>query len=215
MKVNAQFIGLITGVLATAGIGGFFSLGVSAQSMGAPAPRVVLAQQKDVQFICAEGYDAAADRRFPTTYAWTPRGKLPVIRWKTNYFSDAGYKPQGRCEIASKKFDKAYRSGMFDYLGVGKQNGETVICTVKERPKEGQVTPCLVELMTLRRGDNPEKIVAELVKVLKGKGVGPIEHAGKKTKPYYSEKSWSYHSINVEDFLSTATPDPDPDTNPK
>ncbi|MBO1347066.1 MAG: hypothetical protein EBE86_006570 [Hormoscilla sp. GUM202] len=51
----------------------------------------------ELQFRCLKGYDYKLDKRVPSTYAWTKRGKLAVVRWVTDHFERAGYDPWRRC----------------------------------------------------------------------------------------------------------------------
>jgi hypothetical protein len=84
-----------------------------------------------VQFICSEGYDRVSTRRYPTTYAWTQRGKIAIVRWKTEQFP--GYLPQKRCEEVSPRFQEAYENGTLSFITNGTMNRQPVICTTRQR----------------------------------------------------------------------------------
>jgi hypothetical protein len=194
MKLKTYFVVVTAGIVGTAGMSNILNAGVFAQPQVTSTTQIAQAPQQDVKFICSEGYDRESGKRFPTTYAWTPRGKLAVIRWKDDYFKGSGYGPQKRCDQVSPKFDQAYQSGMLKFIASGKENGQPVICSVRELGED-----CAVMLMTLRPADDPEKFVINLVEVLKGRATGPVQHSGGEQMKYYR--------LNVESFLSTATPD--------
>jgi len=145
----------------------------------------------DVQFICAEGYDQQTDSRLPTTYAWTERGKIAVIRWSTKFFGEK-YTPQKRCELVSPRFQKAYNNDTLSYLTNGTLNGKPVICTATQ--KNGD---CANLLLTLRPQDDPLSILKGLSDVLQGRQSGPVRHrSGRPSQVYYQ--------IDMEKFLRTA-----------
>lgn len=149
-------------------------------------------QGSKVKFICADGYDQQTDSRLPTTYAWTERGKIAVIRWSTDFFERAGFSPQKRCELVSPRFQKAYNNETLSYLTNGTLNGEPVICTAKEKGGD-----CANLLLTLRPQDNSLTILEELSDVLRGRSTGPIRHrSGLPPQVYYQ--------IDMEQFLRNA-----------
>jgi hypothetical protein len=84
-----------------------------------------------VQFICSEGFDRVSTRRLPTTYAWTQRGKIAIVRWKTEQFP--GYPPQRRCHEVSPRFQEAYENGTLQFITNGMMNRQPVICTTRQR----------------------------------------------------------------------------------
>ena len=145
--------------------------------------------QSQVKFICNQGYDQESDRRFPTTFAWTSKGKTAVIRWVKNL---GGYSPQDRCQDVSPRFQQAYDNGTLNLITNGKVKGESVICTAKEYG-----AGCETVLMTLRPEENSLRILNNLKDIFEGsRQVGPIKHSSGIPQVYYQ--------IDIEEFLRNA-----------
>jgi hypothetical protein len=145
--------------------------------------------QQQVQFICAQSFDKATNRRLPTTFAWTARGKIAIVRWKTEQFPD--YPPQKRCQEVSPRFQEAYNSGTLDYITNGKMNNQPVICTTT-----AYGGTCRTLLMTLRSQDNSLGVLNELRNILNGRTVGPVVHSSGMPQAYYE--------IDIQYFLENA-----------
>lgn len=156
----------------------------------APMGETKAQQRPEVKFICADGYDQQTGERKPTTYAWTERGKIAVVRWSTEQFPN--FPPQKRCELVSPRFQKAYDNGSLAYLTNGQINGQPVICTAKEPGGS-----CADLLMTLRPQHDPLSILQGLSDVLQGRQSGPIRNTS-------GDNPQIYYQINMERFLRTA-----------
>lgn len=66
----------------------------------------------------------------PTTVAATSDGRsVPVIRWTSRAFDNAGWPPERRCRDVSARFDIYHREGRLKYLTTGRINDKPVICT--------------------------------------------------------------------------------------
>lgn len=150
------------------------------------------ANGKEVSFICRKGYHAASGERLPTTYARTSRGKIAVIRFKTQYFKGSGYDPLRRCEEIAPRFDKAYHNGSLKLLTNGRINSQPVICTTYEYNGG-----CETLLITLRPKDDPQKILIGLTDTLNGRQRGGVIHNS-------SGKQWYYRVDDIDKFLATA-----------
>ncbi|QFS52300.1 COP23 domain-containing protein [Nostoc sphaeroides] len=144
----------------------------------------------EVRFICASGYDQATNLRFPTTYAWTERGKIAIIRWKYAWFNSQTITPEKRCEQVSSRFQTAYNNQSLAYIANSTVNNQPVICTAKEVD-----APCDTILLTLRPQDDPLEILYELKEILRGRATKPIEHSSKQQPVYYK--------IDIKKFLKT------------
>jgi hypothetical protein len=144
--------------------------------------------QQDVQFICSESYDRSSGQRFPTTFAWTQRGKIAVIRWKNPW---GNITPKERCEQVSPRFGQAYNNGNLKFITNSSVNGQPVICTTTQYGGS-----CQTMLMTLRSGDNSFKILNELKDILGGRGTGPVVHS--------SGAAQAYYQVDMDNFLRTA-----------
>lgn len=145
----------------------------------------------EVRFICASGYDQQTDQRFPTTYAWTPRGKIAIIRWKYPWFNSQTITPDKRCKEVSSKFQTAYNKQSLSYITNSTVNGQNVICTAKQLD-----APCDITLLTLRPSDDSLEILDQLKENVRGRGTRPIEHSSKQRPVYYK--------IDINKFLQTA-----------
>lgn len=155
-------------------------------------PLVSLAQTNDeVRFICASGFDKRSNQRLPTTYAWTQRGKIAIMRWKYPWFKNSEYTPQRRCEEVSSRFQTAYDNQTLDFITNGTENNQEVICTARQYRGA-----CADTLLTLRPNDDSLEILTDLKDQLKGRGKEPIIHKSGKKQVYYE--------INFQKFLQTA-----------
>ena len=145
--------------------------------------------QTITKFICAASYDPETQQRHPTTFAWTPRGKIAIVRWSTDYFFQ--YSPQQRCHAVSSRFHKAYHNGTLGLMTNGTINNQAVICTAK---KVGGA--CDTLLITLRSEDNSLQILNHFRRLFNGEQVGPVKHN--------TGMSQMYYRIDIEQFLRTA-----------
>lgn len=96
----------------------------------------------------------------PATLAQTANGNVPVILWKSDYFTGSGYDPQTRCQIISEKFQQYYSDGRLKYLTTGRENGMNVICAAKSNNGG-----CNGTLFTLKPGSDPGKTLQDLLAV--------------------------------------------------
>jgi Circadian oscillating protein COP23 len=145
--------------------------------------------QEQVKFVCAPSFDQQTNQKLPTTFAWTSRGKIAVVRWETNAFKN--YSPETRCQQVSPRFQEAYDNGGINFLTNGQINQQPVICTARESGAE-----CATLLMTLRPEDNPVTVLTQLQEVLNGRQVGAVRHSSNVPQLYYQ--------VDFENFLRTA-----------
>jgi len=150
-------------------------------------------EPESVQFICNQGYDPVTQARVPTTYAWTLRGKISLVRWKSDWFSGSGFTPEVRCREVAPRFETAYQNGNLNYLTNGRLNGEKVICAVREN---GDHCTYDTLLLTLRPKDNEHQALNQLNSILQGDAVdGPIRQ---------NSEEQIYIELDIENFLATA-----------
>jgi len=101
----------------------------------------------------------------------------PLIVWKTEEFSDAGYTPEVRCEEVTSRLNSAVErnGGSLNglYLTAGRVNGLPVLCTVNDA-KGGCNNNNL--LFTLKRGNDPNAVLQRLFAAT-GSGT-PIQQSG-------------------------------------
>jgi hypothetical protein len=105
----------------------------------------------------------------PATLARTSRGDIPIVIWQSEAFAASGFTAQRRCNIVSNKFQQFNASGSLQFLTTGTINNHGVLCAVPTQ------TRCQASdiLLTLEPGENPEQILADLLKVRDGAS-GPI-----------------------------------------
>ncbi|MEM7595655.1 MAG: COP23 domain-containing protein [Cyanobacteria bacterium P01_A01_bin.83] len=176
MKFN-QFSLLATGVLGTLAVISLSNLPIKqAQANG------------ETQFICAESFDNESGKSLPTTFAWTSRGKIAIVRWETEDFLSAGFSPQKRCESVSPRFQEAYDNNTLGLITNGQMDNQSVICT-SDRPQGD----CNTLLMTLRPEDDSLTVLGSLRDIFNGQQVGPVKH-----------NKQAYYQVDIENFLETA-----------
>lgn len=144
----------------------------------------------ETQFICREAFDQATNQKIPTTYAWTERGKIAVVRW-TSTLGNGAWTPERRCQEVSPRFQAAYENGSIRYLTNGTVNGQRAICTARE---EGG--SCQDLLLTLRPEDNAMAVLRQLNDVLKGRAGATLRQSGQEDQVYIQ--------VDIERFLRTA-----------
>ena len=105
-------------------------------------------QAQSISFRCID--DNAG---IPTTYAVTPDGTKPVIKWKSRYFPD--YPPMERCNEVTARFNNFNSKSMMQDLTTGWVNRHPVVCVTFSCSSD-------TVLFTLRPDQNPEQVLQEL-----------------------------------------------------
>jgi hypothetical protein len=156
------------------------------------SPKVVQAESR-VQFVCSQSFNRNDGRRYPTTVAWTKRGKVAIIQWTKAWTNKIT--AQQRCEEVSSRFEQAYNKGTLNFITNGTMNGQRVICTTSESGRA-----CETLLMTLRSEDLRPKdksltILNTLKDLLNGRLTQqpPIQHSSGVPQIYYE--------VDMEQFL--------------
>ncbi|MDJ0718934.1 MAG: COP23 domain-containing protein [Prochloraceae cyanobacterium] len=146
----------------------------------------------NVRFICASGYDRDSDKHYPTTYAWTSRGKIAIVRWKSEWFESSQWNPQSRCEVVSPRFQQAYNNGSMNFFTYSWQNNQKVVCTAYQKGGD-----CVTMLFTLRPEDDPVETIADLTDILNGRSTSPAQHSSGEQRVYFK-------IVNIDRFLQKA-----------
>ncbi|MFB2917867.1 DUF1822 family protein [Aerosakkonema funiforme] len=107
----------------------------------------------------------------PTTVVSTHRGNISLIRWAYNLGSEAGYRPEKRCEEVSKRFQQYYNQGVLNFVTTGRQSNQNIVCVSSE--KGGA---CRGMLFTLKPSDNPNQVIQQMFDVA-SYASGPIEQS--------------------------------------
>lgn len=135
-------------------------------------------------FVCGTNNGA------PATIARTNRGDVPVIRWTSDRFRDAGYSPERRCIEVSARFQQYFRNQKLNYLTTGMMNNQQVICVAD---REGG--DCTGLLFTLKRGSDPSQVLNNLLAV-RVRASGPLNES---TSRVYIDMSEYLKQASVED----------------
>lgn len=168
--------------------------------IAALSPTIALSQgnqSSQVQFICAEGYDPEGNRYVPTTFAWTERGKIPVVRWRSDASLNTAWDTQTRCKAVSARFQQYYQDGRLNLITHGIMNRQQVICVTNNYGGS-----CTGILYTLRSTDDPEVLVEQLRDILNGRSRSVInENSG---------ALQLYIEVDIDEFIRTAPIEEDP-----
>lgn len=104
-----------------------------------------------------------------TRYQGTSQSPEVWIRWGSNFFSGSGYDPLTRCRAVSGRLESYRRSGKLNYMGVGRMNGQNIICTAV------QPGNCLGLIYTLKPQQEPVETLQQFIQHRKGVvGVAPL-----------------------------------------
>jgi hypothetical protein len=127
----------------------------------------------------------------PMTIADTPRGKIPLINWKSTFFTNSGYTPEQRCQAVTARFQQQAEAGNLRYVNSGIINNQPVICVVERTNSPTKPYRCKQDglLLTLEPRDNPREVLKNLFDVSSRVSNGAITRGG---------------VINIEDFLQNA-----------
>lgn len=122
-----------------------------------------------LSFVCGTAAGA------PATNAVTGDGRqVPVIRWTSKTFNDAGWNQQRRCEEVSARFDTYLKQGRLAYITTGRINGLPVICTTDSRGGA-----CDGLLYTLKPGQDATATLKNLLDI-RVKARGPLNETNER-----------------------------------
>lgn len=108
----------------------------------------------------------------PTTMARNDRRQAPLIRWVSNFGSQAGYTAQQRCLEVSNRFQEYYNAGKLKFLTTGRINGQNVVC-VADRIGGA----CAGLLFTLKPTSNPGETLQNLLDIRTNAGASPLNES--------------------------------------
>jgi Circadian oscillating protein COP23 len=133
------------------------SLGVT----GSIATGILLADSSQAltattSFICGKADGV------PATVARTKKGDIPIVVWRSEEFSDAGFTPQVRCRQVSARFQSMYRSGQLKYLTAGVLNNMPAICATT---KVNSNCSSQNLLYTLKPNSDPQQVIKRLTAI--------------------------------------------------
>ncbi len=184
---------VIDKVLLPADVSARLALGAISSSTTSSEPTVGVprspAGTSRVTFEC----HISATVNLPTTYAMTASGPRPLIRWTSEYFSDAGYTPEVRCQQVAARFQTFYNTGTLKYLASGYVNSQPVICVAPT-----QNTPCAANtvLFTLKPGSDANERLRKLLNLRSGASGADVLYESSSDEAVY---------VDFEQYLNTST----------
>ena len=117
----------------------------------------------------ARGFVCGVSHGAPSTNAVkADGGQVPVIRWTSTTFNDAGWDQERRCKEVSSRFDTYLKQGRLAYITTGRINGLPVICTASSNGGA-----CDGLLYTLKPGQNATATLQNLLEI-RVKARGPL-----------------------------------------
>jgi hypothetical protein len=135
----------------------------------------------------ARGFICGSAQGAPSTNAVkADGGQVPVIRWTSTTFNDAGWSQERRCQEVSSRFDTFLKQGRLAYITTGRINGLPVICTARS---SGEACDGL--LYTLKPGQNATATLQNLLEI-RVKARGPLNET---TSRLY---------VSLDELMSTA-----------
>ena len=152
--------------------------------------------QTEGKFYCGQAYDAIGRTNVPATLMSSPRRAKPivVILWKSEYFGKE-FSPKQRCQKVSPKFQSAYVGGTFEYLKVGKDGKQSIVCAVRT---ENESCTKAGMLFTLKPYGDTQSQLNALMGNIEGGEAGP--------DIYQSSGNQRDRAgiVNIREFLNSA-----------
>ncbi|BAQ64014.1 COP23 domain-containing protein [Geminocystis sp. NIES-3709] len=138
-------------------------------------------------------YKCINNQGIPTTIVDTPRGRIQLITWQSEFFRNSGWTPQKRCQEVTTRFQKFSDSGKLKFVTTGVQKNLPVICVGQKFPGKGYT--CIKDglLITLQSSDNSNEILKSLFSNAARVGGTPV-----------SRDPEGKFVVPIDDFLQTA-----------
>jgi hypothetical protein len=147
----------------------------------------VLACQPANAGVSARGFSCGTAAGAPATMVLTADARqVPVIRWTSSAFTDAGWSQERRCQEVSTRFDGFLKQGRLAYITTGRMNGLPVICTAASRGGA-----CDGLLYTLKPGQDATSTLKNLLEI-RVKARGPLNETNSRLY------------VSLDELLSTA-----------
>ena len=144
----------------------------------------------------ARGFVCRMAAGVPVTSVVTATGRqVPVIRWTSRVFTEAGWSQERRCQEVSTRFDDFLKKGRLTYITTGRMNDLPVICTAASNGGA-----CDGLLYTLKPGQDATLALRNLLEI-RVKARGPLNET---TPRLY---------VSLAELLNTAHTNADGDSN--
>ncbi len=124
------------------------------------------AQGQSITFECQPD-----NSQVPTTYAVTPDGSKPVIKWKSDYFAQSSWTPMKRCQAVTEKFNLFKSQNMMNDITSGWVEKQPVVCVTFNCSDE-------TLLFTLRPDQDPEQVLQEIFANRQGASTPTVQCSG-------------------------------------
>ena len=112
-----------------------------------------------------------------------------MIRWVGGNWGSS-WTPIARCKAVSKQFQIAYESGNLEFITHGQKQGYPIICATNVANG-----PCVVQLFTLKLGDDPKAVLAELFDIRGGLTSRVLEQRRPIVSTYQGRSYYNFHEI--------------------
>ncbi|MGK7893270.1 MAG: COP23 domain-containing protein [Xenococcus sp. (in: cyanobacteria)] len=122
-------------------------------------------QAQSDKFVCEISPDGIY-----TTYANTPDGRKPVMRWQSNYFKPP-YTPENRCREVTGRFNRFYSQGTLDYLTTGRIKNSNVVCAGLSCDESNV-------LVTLKPNQQPKQALDQIIANRSGASGPTVQSSG-------------------------------------
>ena len=143
----------------------FLGVIVTITAVGTTATLGQPSQAQSDKFICSVNKN-----NIPTTYANTPEGPKPVMRWESTYFPPP-YTPMRRCQEVTERYNKFYAQGILEYITSGWVNSLPVICA-------GQTCNTDTVLLTLKPNQEPDRALQQILANRNGASGPTVQSSG-------------------------------------
>ena len=135
---------------------------------------------QSAKFICQPDTQSV-----PTTYANTPEGPKPFIKWTSNHFTQSTFTPMKRCQSVTERLNQFDAEDKLDYIVTGWVNGQPVFCATQTCSED-------TVLLTLKPDQEPNQALEEM----------KATRAGTSGPTYQSSGNDAPVVLNVNEYLA-------------
>lgn len=150
-------------------------------------------QAQSNKFICEMSPDGVY-----TTYANTPDGTKPVMRWESNYFPPP-YTPERRCQEVTGRFNKFHSQGNLQSLTTGRINNSNVVCAGISCSSDNV-------LVTLKPNQQPQQALDQIIANRAGAHGATVQSSGSSSVTFSLDNY--LHKTPVEEVGSSVNATP-------
>ncbi len=148
-----------------------------------------ISQPSPAQSKPSDTFFCSSRNGIPETRFRIPGGSSPMIRWVAGNWGSS-WTPTARCKAVSKQFQIAYESGNLEFITHGQKQGYPIICATNVANG-----PCVVQLFTLKVGEDPKAVLAELFDIRGGLTSRVLEQRRPLVSTYQGRSYYNFHEI--------------------